>query len=95
MMAEAKVVILMHGSAVSNLVFCQPGTKVIEIFSPHKMVQIGAIISYHRELDYHYLIGSGIECPYFRQLIYHQDGLEDTLVNIEGLKNVLAQAGVA
>ncbi|MEG5041801.1 MULTISPECIES: FkbM family methyltransferase [unclassified Microcoleus] len=95
MMAEAKVVILMHGSAVSNLVFCQPGTKVIEIFSPHKMVQIGAIISYHRELDYHYLIGSGIECPYFRQLIYHQDGLEDTLVNIEALKNVLAQARVA
>jgi len=95
MMAEAKVVILMHGSAVSNLVFCQPATKVIEIFSPHKMVQIGAIISYHRELDYHYLIGSGIECPYFRQLVYQQDGLEDTLVNIEALKSVLAQAGVA
>src|SRR6476469_9150065 len=32
LMAQAEVVVLMHGSAVINLVFCQPGTKVIEIF---------------------------------------------------------------
>ncbi|MEG3841898.1 FkbM family methyltransferase [Microcoleus sp. herbarium14] len=95
LMANAEVVVLMHGSAVSNLVFCQPGTKVIEIFSPHHVVQIGELISHYQGLDYYYLIGSGIECPQLRQLVYDRDGYEDTLVNIDSLKNLLEQAGVA
>jgi capsular polysaccharide biosynthesis protein len=32
MMAEAKVVILMHGSAVSNLVFCNQELKLSKFF---------------------------------------------------------------
>jgi FkbM family methyltransferase len=95
LMAQAEVVVLMHGSAVSNLVFCQPGTKVIEIFSPHQIVQIGELISHYQRLDYYYLVGSGIQCPQLRQLVYYKEGWEDTLVNIDSLKNLLEQAGVA
>jgi len=33
-LAAAKVVVAPHGGGLTNLVFCSPGTKVIEIFSP-------------------------------------------------------------
>ncbi len=35
LMAQAKVVIAPHGAGLSNLIFCQPGTQVIEFFSSH------------------------------------------------------------
>jgi capsular polysaccharide biosynthesis protein len=32
--AAAKIVVGLHGAALTNIIFCQPGTRVIEIFSP-------------------------------------------------------------
>jgi capsular polysaccharide biosynthesis protein len=32
--AAARIVIGLHGSALTNILFCRPGTMVIEIFSP-------------------------------------------------------------
>jgi capsular polysaccharide biosynthesis protein len=36
--AAAKIVISLHGSALTNILFCRPGTRVIEIFSPDYIV---------------------------------------------------------
>ena len=33
LMASAQVIISPHGSGLTNIVFCQPGTKIIELFS--------------------------------------------------------------
>ncbi|OZH55087.1 hypothetical protein AFK68_06810, partial [Hydrocoleum sp. CS-953] len=33
--AHAKIIVAPHGSGLTNIVFCNPGTKVIELFSPH------------------------------------------------------------
>jgi capsular polysaccharide biosynthesis protein len=32
--AQAEVIVAPHGGALTNLVFCQPGTKVVELFPP-------------------------------------------------------------
>jgi len=95
LLRDAKVVVSMHGGGETNLIFCSPGTKVIEIFTPHHMAICFYILSHQLELDYYYLIGDSIECSYLRQLIYQIDGFEDTLVNINSLKALLKMAGVS
>ncbi|NEO53179.1 MAG: DUF563 domain-containing protein [Okeania sp. SIO3B5] len=45
LLANAKVVISPHGGGLTNLVFCHPGTKVIEIFSPNYIYSCYWLIS--------------------------------------------------
>lgn len=94
LLSRAKVVVGLSGGGMTNLLFCSPGTKVIEIFPPHLVGAYYYILSSHLGLDYYYLIGEGIECSYIRQLIYNIDGFEDTLVNINSLKSLLKMANI-
>jgi tetratricopeptide (TPR) repeat protein len=94
LLSSAKAVVGLSGGGMTNLLFCSPGTKVIEIFPPHLVGAYYYILSSHLGLDYYYLIGEGIECSYIRQLIYNIDGFEDTLVNINSLKSLLNIAGI-
>jgi tetratricopeptide (TPR) repeat protein len=56
-MAAAEVVIAPHGSGLTNLVFCQPGTKVIEILSPSWLNSCYWMLSLTCQLDYFCLVG--------------------------------------
>ncbi|NJS11342.1 MAG: tetratricopeptide repeat protein [Microcoleus sp. CSU_2_2] len=56
-LAAAKVVVAPHGAGLTNLVFCSPGTKVIEIFSPIYVPSCYWMISNLCDLEHHYLIG--------------------------------------
>ena len=94
LMRGAKVVVSMHGGGETNLIFCSPGTKVIDILTPHHPAICYYILSGQAGLDYYYLSGESIEGSYLRQLIYQIDGLEDTLVRIDELKVLLEMAGV-
>jgi tetratricopeptide (TPR) repeat protein len=94
LLSSAKVVLGLSGGGMTNLLFCSPGTKVIEIFPPHLVGMYYYILSDHLELEYYYLIGEGIECSYLRQLIYNIDGFEDTFVNINSLKALLKRADI-
>ena len=94
LLSGAKVVVGLSGGGMTNLLFCSPGTKVIEIFPPHLVGAYYYLLSAHLGLDYYYLMGEGIECSYIRQLIYNIDGFEDTFVNINSLKAVLNMAGI-
>ncbi|MCX7596059.1 MAG: glycosyltransferase family 61 protein [Fischerella sp.] len=60
-MAAVKVVIAPHGAGLTNIVFCNPGTKIIEIFSPDEVIPYYWIISNHIGLEYYYLIGNKVE----------------------------------
>ncbi|WP_160726186.1 glycosyltransferase family 61 protein [Bacillus sp. USDA818B3_A] len=60
---EAEVIIGPHGGGLTNLAFCSPKTKVLEIFSPYYVHTCYWILSQHVKADYHYLIGIGERPP--------------------------------
>jgi len=56
---SAEAVVSAHGSGLTNLVFCRPGTKVLEFFSPNYVNVLYWVLSNHVQLEYYYLIGEG------------------------------------
>lgn len=61
--ASAEIIVAPHGAGLTNLVFCKPGTKVIEIFSPNYVNVCYWALSNQMELDYYYLLGAGKQPP--------------------------------
>lgn len=58
---NAQVVLSPHGAGLANLVFCKPGTTVIELFSPTFMEPHYWLISRLLHLDYHMIVGQSIK----------------------------------
>jgi hypothetical protein len=52
--ADAEIVIAPHGAGLTNLIFCKPGTKVLEIFQSHED-DTYCYLSQVLQLDYHCL----------------------------------------
>ncbi|MWV44483.1 DUF563 domain-containing protein [Paenibacillus sp. HJL G12] len=87
--ASARVIVAAHGAGLSNLAFCQPGTKVIEVFHPGHIMPVYWMISNHNELDYYLMHGheqpaEGIDFA----------GLEDIRIDIGTLRKTLQLAGI-
>jgi capsular polysaccharide biosynthesis protein len=61
--ASAEIIVSPHGANLSNLVFCNEGTKVIELFSPRYVNSCFWVISNHLDLEYFCLIGEGFAPP--------------------------------
>lgn len=59
MFSEAEIIIAPHGAALTNLVFCQPHTKVIELLHHSAVNLMFWAISEAVGLDYHYLLAEG------------------------------------
>lgn len=60
---SADVVIAPHGAGLTNLLFCNPGTTVIELFSPNWMLSCFKMISNYYGLNYFEVMGKGICYP--------------------------------
>lgn len=60
---SADVIVSAHGAGLANLVFCRPGTKVVEIFAAKYVNLCYWLLSSYMELDYHYLFGAGERLP--------------------------------
>jgi capsular polysaccharide biosynthesis protein len=58
-LASCEAVVAPHGAGLANIVFCDPGTKVIEIFSPELVTGIFWRLASQCRLDYYYVIGAG------------------------------------
>lgn len=56
-MANAECVIAAHGAGLTNLVFCQPGTRVLEIFTPKWIVFCFARLGSMLGLQCYYHVG--------------------------------------
>ncbi len=61
--SQAEFIVSPHGAGLTNLVFCNSGTKVIDIFSPAWVNPCYWILSSHLNLNYSYLIGEGKKYP--------------------------------
>ncbi|WP_100489497.1 glycosyltransferase family 61 protein [Sporolactobacillus pectinivorans] len=55
--SSAESIIAAHGAALTNLTFCKPKTKILEIFHPNYIIAHFYGISSLGKLDYHYFIG--------------------------------------
>lgn len=88
---SAKVIIAPHGAGLTNLVFCKPNSKVIELFSPKYINPCYYSLSNLINLDYYYLLGEGKK---------YRDGIEpfgirnNIWINIIKLKKLLNLAEI-
>lgn len=88
-LAAAKVVVAPHGGGLTNLVFCSPRTKVIEIFPPIYVPSCFWTISNLCELEHYYLIAELFDDPTQK---YH--GHKDMRVDLQSLDKLMTIAGV-
>jgi tetratricopeptide (TPR) repeat protein len=94
LLASAEVVISPHGSGLSNIVFCQPGTKVIELFSPNYVYPCYWLISNLVELEYYYLLGETPLGLQVHKLFYPRPQIEDIYIDVEKLSVLLKLANI-
>ena len=92
--ANAKFIVAPHGSGLSNLVFCSPGTTIVELFSPHYLRTDYWILSQQLQLKHYYSVGDSFDCPPLLNLMYQNSLTEDILVNLSSLKLIMEVAGV-
>ncbi len=91
LMATASVVVAPHGAGLSNIVFCQPGTKIIELFAPSYVPPCYRIISNVCQLEHYYLIGELVENP---ETSLNHSGRLDMRINLDDLISLLEVADV-
>jgi capsular polysaccharide biosynthesis protein len=61
--ASARVIVGPHGAGFANLLFCQPGAIVLELFSPHYVNFCYWTLSQGARLSYNYILGEGPRSP--------------------------------
>ncbi|WEK36531.1 MAG: glycosyltransferase family 61 protein [Candidatus Pseudobacter hemicellulosilyticus] len=86
---HADLIIAPHGAGQSNLLFCRPGTKIIEIFPPAWVNVCYWNMANSLGLDYYYIMG---EKP---AVAHSKAGVEDDLlINPEHFRLTLELAGL-
>ena len=87
--ANAETIVAAHGSGLTNLVFCSPSAKIVELFSPNYVRTDYWMISQQLQLQHYYLIGQSFDCLPLRNLMYQNALTEDIFVNISSLQLIL------
>lgn len=83
---SAEVIVIAHGAAATNLVFCRPGTKVIELFGPGYVNPCYRDLSAHLGLVYFAIIGNGHD---WRLVLHHNHADSPITASVEILKQTL------
>ena len=89
---SAAVVVGPHGAGLTNWVFCEPHTKVLEIMHPQAINLMFWTIASHRDLDYYYLFSKGNLAEVGREAFLNSDDME---VDLEAMKLMLNKMGVS
>ncbi|MCM3269664.1 glycosyltransferase family 61 protein [Paenibacillus elgii] len=81
---SAKIIVAPHGAGLANLVFCNPGTSIIELFTPSFMEPHYWLLSRLMHLDYNMIIGNR-ENPH-----HYWSGFDDMSIDPKQLEEVLS-----
>jgi capsular polysaccharide biosynthesis protein len=81
--ASAECVVAPHGAGLTNLVFCRPGTTVVDLFSPNWVNPCYWTLCQAAGLNYHYLIGRGATPPEFNDPMMKGDDITVDLVKLQ------------
>jgi capsular polysaccharide biosynthesis protein len=98
LLSEAAVVVAPHGAGLTNLVFCQPGTKVLEIFPKNYSQPYYWALAGQCQLTHQYLTSRSITeyAPAATQAEpeYLFNDLEDLVIHLDDLAEALASLAV-
>ncbi|MDY6938042.1 MAG: tetratricopeptide repeat protein [Cyanobacteriota bacterium] len=92
--SQAKAIVAPHGSGLTNLIFCQPQTQVIELVSPNYIRHYFGAISQLLDLEHYYVRGEAFTCSPIRQLMYPNALTEDIQINLDILRKILERIGI-
>jgi len=95
LLSEAAVVVAPHGAGLGNVVFCDAGTKVIEIFAPELVTGFYWRLCTESQLDYYYILGEGAPDTVSADYDQSWDAVQDITVSLPLLRAVLDQAEVS
>jgi capsular polysaccharide biosynthesis protein len=90
--ASAECVVGTHGAGLTNIVFCDVGTAVIELFSPTYVNGCYWGIANHAGLEYWYILGEGHRPEADES---HAGAADDLRVDIGVLRETLARAHIS
>jgi capsular polysaccharide biosynthesis protein len=93
--AQAKIIVAAHGSGLTNIIFCQPNTQIMELVSPNYIKHYFWVISQQLGLKHYYLVGEYFACYPLRYIMDPNPLTENILVNIDGLKKALSALDLA
>jgi capsular polysaccharide biosynthesis protein len=93
-LASCEVVVAPHGGGISNIIFCSPGTKIVEIYSPELVATYFWKLSNQLGLDYYYLLGKGDRATLDTDYPQSWDARTDIEVDLDLLQQTLTLAGI-
>jgi capsular polysaccharide biosynthesis protein len=86
---SCEIVVGAHGAGLSNLVFCRPGTKVLELSAPRYVFGCWFDLTQKCGLDYFLVRSVGIDLQQWHGWSHQDDDFE---VDLHDLRTVLRQA---
>ncbi|WP_309118204.1 glycosyltransferase family 61 protein [Paenibacillus sp.] len=92
--ATAEAIVAPHGAGLANLVFCRPGTRLLEFYSPNYVNPLYWYLSNQVGVRYFYLIGQGDRLPIGSGAVDVGYRVESITVDIEELEAMLKRMGV-
>ncbi|OZH51386.1 hypothetical protein AFK68_31440 [Hydrocoleum sp. CS-953] len=88
-LANAVVVIAPHGAGLTNILFCNPGTKIIEFFAPEYILVCYWLISNICGLEHYHLIGEQFDDNFSGKPVN-----KDICVDLQKLLNLMKLAKI-
>jgi tetratricopeptide (TPR) repeat protein/capsular polysaccharide biosynthesis protein len=92
--AQAEVIVAPHGGGLTNLIFCDRGTRVLELFSPNYVRHYYWVISQALSLEHWFMTGEPFPSAPIQQLMYPSPLTEDIWIDIPALQTAMQKIGV-